>query len=44
VQHWRALERFPTGRNRPVDEKSLQLQKLEKNLIEKVYQLFRILL
>jgi hypothetical protein len=36
-----ALARFPIARNRAIDKKSRQLNKLERILIEKVYQLFR---
>ena len=35
------LAHFPTGRNCPVDKKSLKIKMLEQALIEEVYQLFR---
>jgi hypothetical protein len=34
-----ALERFPTGWNNPIDRKSLFFKKLERVVIEQVYQL-----
>jgi hypothetical protein len=36
-----ALARFPITRNRVIDKKSRKIKKLERILIEKVYQLFR---
>jgi hypothetical protein len=34
-----ALARFPIERNRSIDEKSRQIKKLERILVEQVYQL-----
>jgi len=39
--HDDSFARFPTERNRSVDKKSRQIEKLERILIEKVCQLFR---
>ena len=40
----RALERVPIGWNHPIEKNSLEFNKLENVLIEKVDQLFRNML